>query len=149
MTKFKSEASLRRTFVQALRKKGIMAQPIESAGTARGIGDIYFSGIVSYIADVKDLIVLKDVEFKGRRFGWIELKNMPSFHLEESYTIPYRGGQLSWLSQMAKHGTPTYTLIALADGIKIIDHAKEDEIIQVRSIDEAINYFITDHYHYR
>lgn len=143
MTKFKSEASLRRVIVQAFRKKGIMAQPIESASTARGIGDVYFSGYTDEGAGIDSLSV------KIKSSGWVELKNMPSFHLEESYTIPYRGGQLSWLSQMAKHGTPTYTLIALADGIKIIDHAKEDEIIQVRSIDEAINYFITDHYHYR
>ncbi len=143
MTKFKSEASLRRVIVQAFRKKGIMAQPIESSSTARGIGDVYFSGYTDEGAGIDSLSV------KLKSSGWIELKNMPSFHLEESYTIPYRGGQLSWLNQMARHGTPTYTLIALADGIKIIEHSEEDKIIQVRSIDEAINYFITGHYRYR
>jgi len=99
---FKNEAEFSRTLKTWLEEEGMAVQPIESAGVAVGIPDIYFSD--------------------ARCKGWIELKNVKS--LNQACNVPLRPGQYAWLRRFCKKGTFCVLMVAYGEGIAVIDNKR-------------------------
>lgn len=86
-----------------LEKSSILLQRIESGRTGLGIPDIYYT--------------------KSGSSGWIELKELPyEFKTSIPYyiNIPFRKGQLAWISKFSSYINNIYILMTTKDNIWIL-----------------------------
>lgn len=115
MFDYYNEASFSKALTNAMKKKGMFVQRIESGTTGRGIPDLF-------------------VMTKGFPL-WIELKRVHS-KVSLIQSIPWRPGQQSWLHRVTTLGCPCITLACFDDCIIKIPHdiIYKDNLINTRNV---------------
>lgn len=94
---FQNESLFRKVLAQWLADNKILSQTIEMGGVDVGVPDLYFASK------------------EPKMSGWLELKNIG--RLDDVVKIPFRPGQLLWMSRFLRSGV--YCALVLAHDLGV------------------------------